>query len=179
MPLTAAVERGVLHRRTIEVVGYCRQDQLWDVEAHLTDSKTNTYANPWREVLPGELVHDMWLRLTVDASFTIRALDVASDKSPYPACPQATSAFARLVGLTIEPGWKKKLKEQVGGAAGCIHLAELLGPIGSVMFQTILPLLYDKGAFEKHPRPGLIDSCYAYRRSGEVVKRFWPNLPAE
>lgn len=180
MPLRAPVDREVLHRRTIEVFGYRRCDQLWDIEAHLIDAKTNTYANFWRgKVPPGEPVHDMSLRLTVDSNFKVRAIDVASDKNPYPSCSEAGSAFARLVGLTIGPGWKNKVKECVGRTAGCVHLAELLGPIGSVMFQTILPFLYDKGAFDKQPRPGLIDSCYAYRRDGEVVRRLWPNLPAD
>lgn len=177
MPLPASVERELLHRRVIEVVGYRRLDQLWDIEAHLVDTMANTYANPWRgEIAPGEPVHDMWLRLTVDTSFKIHALEVASDKNPYPACSEATSGFARLVGLTIEPGWRRRLNEHIGGAAGCVHLAELLGPIGSVMFQTILRFVYDKGTFDNRPRPGLIDSCYAYRRDGEVVRRFWPNL---
>ncbi|MCK1410473.1 DUF2889 domain-containing protein [Bradyrhizobium sp. 76] len=180
MPLPPPIERDVLHRRSIEVVGYRRRDQLWDIEARLIDSKANAYANPWRgEVPPGEPVHDMSLRLTVDTGFKIRAIEVASDMNPYPPCSGAVSAFAQLVGLTIGPGWKKKIKEHIGQTAGCIHLAELLGLIGSVMFQTILQVLEDEGAFKKYPRPGLIDSCYAYRRSGEVVRRLWPNLPAE
>lgn len=180
MPLPCPVEREFLHRRTIEVLGYRRRDELWDIEAQLIDSRANAYVNPWRgEVPPGEPVHDMWLRLTVDSSFRIRALEVASDRTPYPACPQATSAFARLVGLTIEPGWKKELKKRVGGVEGCIHLAELLEIVSSVIFQTILPHLYHEGAFVDQPRPGLIDSCNAYRQSGEVVKRLWPNLRAE
>ncbi|WP_035728466.1 DUF2889 domain-containing protein [Bradyrhizobium murdochi] len=180
MPLPGPVEREFLHRRAIEVVGYRRRDQLWDIEARLIDSKANAYANPWRgEVLPGEPVHDMSLRLTVDTSFKIRALDVASDKNPYPTCSEAASAFAPLVGLTIGSGWKKKVKERVAQTAGCTHLAELIGSVGSVMFQTILPVLQQEGAFHKHPRPGLIDSCYAYRRGSEVVKHLWPNLPVE
>lgn len=180
MPLPAPVEREVLHHRTIKLGAYRRRDQLWDIEARLIDTKANPYANPWRgEVPPGEALHDMSLRLTVDTSFKIQALEVASDRNPYPACSGAMSAFTRLVGLTIEPGWRKKVKEHVGQAAGCIHLAELLGSVGSVMFQTILQVLEDEGAFVKHPRAGLIDSCYAYRRSGEVVKRLWPSLPAE
>ncbi|MCK1690455.1 DUF2889 domain-containing protein [Bradyrhizobium sp. 145] len=178
MALPNAVEREAMHRRTVNVWGYRRKDQLWDIEAHLTDSRAKPFVNPWRgEVLPGEPLHDMWLRLTVDDGFKIHALEVASDKSPYPACSLGTIAFARLVGLTIEPGWKKKVKERVGGAAGCIHLAELLDPIGSVVMQTILPYMYEKGIFEKNPRSGLIDSCYAYQRSGEVVERLWPSLP--
>ncbi|NYG45352.1 hypothetical protein GGD67_002810 [Bradyrhizobium sp. IAR9] len=178
MALSSPAERKVLHRRTIEVFGYVRYDQLWDIEAHLVDAKTNTYTNPWGgQVLPGEPVHDMSLRLTLDSSFKICAIDVASDKNPYPVCSKATAAFAQLVGLAIGPGWKKKVKERVGQSASCIHLAELLGPIGTVTFQTILPFLYDKGTFDEAPRPGLIDSCYAYRRGGDVVRRLWPNLP--
>lgn len=180
MPLPAPVERELVHRRAIEICGYRRRDQLWDVEAHLIDSKANIYKNAWRgEVPAGEPIHEMWLRLTVDTSFKIRALAVVSDKNPYPACSEAVSAFAPLIGLTIGPGWKKRIKEQVGGAAGCVHLSELLGAIGSVTFQTILPALYDKGAFDKQPRPRLIDSCIAYHCNGEVVRRLWPSLPAE
>ncbi|WP_456791563.1 DUF2889 domain-containing protein [Bradyrhizobium sp. USDA 4506] len=179
MPLPAPVERELLHRRAIEVVGYRRRDQLWDIEARLIDSKANAYTNPWRgEVPPGEPVHDMSMRLTVDTSFRIHSLEVASDKNPYPTCAGAVSAFNRLVGLTIGPGWKRRAKELVGRTQGCIHLAELLGPVGSVMFQTILQVLEDGGAFDEHPRPGLIDSCCAYRRNGEVVRRLWPDLPA-
>ncbi|MGY4257853.1 hypothetical protein ACVI1L_004921 [Bradyrhizobium sp. USDA 4516] len=180
MPLPAPVEREFLHRRTIEACGYRRCDQLWDIEARLIDSKANMYRNPWRgEVPPGEPMHDMWLRLTVDSSFRIHALALASDKNPYPACSEAVSAFAPLVGLKIEPGWKKQFREQLGGVASCVHLTELLGAIASAAFQTILPVLYDEGAFSTQPRPGLIDSCVAYRRNGEVVRQLWPNLPAE
>ncbi|WP_076867211.1 DUF2889 domain-containing protein [Bradyrhizobium mercantei] len=177
MPLPDPVEREMLHRRVTEVVGYHRRDLLWDIEARLIDSKTRPYANPWREVLSGKPVHDMSLRLTVDTDFRIRAVDVASDNNPYPLCSEAASAFAPLVGLTIGPGWKKNVRERIPRSAGCTHLAELIGSVGSVMFQTILPVLQQKGAFDKHPRPGLIDSCCAYRRGSDVVKHLWPNLP--
>lgn len=176
MPLPAPVEREVLHRRTIEVVGYRRRDQLWDIEARLLDSKANAYTSPWRKVFPGEPVHDMSLRLTVDTSFKIRALESAIDTNPYPACLEAVSAFGRLVGLTIRSGWKRKVRENIGQSEGCTHLAELLDAIATVMFQTVLPVLDDKGELEEHPRPGLIDSCCAFRRDGEVVRRLWPNL---
>ncbi|WP_442869438.1 DUF2889 domain-containing protein [Bradyrhizobium sp. CCBAU 11434] len=180
MPLSAPVERELLHRRTIEVFGYRRRDQCWDIEAHLTDVKANTYTNPWRgEVVPGDPVHDMLLRVTVDTGFKIVALEVASDKNPYPTCSEAESAFAGLVGLTIGPGWRKRAKDQVGGAAGCVHLADLLSLIRSVMLQTILPFLYTEGTFDRRPRPGLIDSCYAYQRDGAVVRRLWPGLLTE
>lgn len=181
MPLPSPVEREALHCRVIELFGYRRVDQLWDVEAHLIDSKSNIHVSPWgEEVPPGDPLHDMWLRLTIDSSFKIRALEVASDRNPYPACSEATTAFTRLVGLRIGPGWKKKVKEHVRGVAGCIHLAELLGSMASVMFQTVLPFLYEKErTLHNEPRPGLVDSCYAYRRNGEVVRRLWPNLPVE
>lgn len=180
MPLPAPVEREVLHSRSIEVVGYRRRDQLWDIEARLIDSKANAPASPrCGEGLSGEPVHDMSLRLTVDRYFTIRALEVTSDKHPYPVCSKALGAFGLLVGLTVEPGWRRKVKEHVDQSAGCTHLTELLGVSGSVVFQTILPNLYDREAFEKRPRPGLINSCRAFRRDSELVRQLWPSLPPE
>ncbi|WFU31330.1 DUF2889 domain-containing protein [Bradyrhizobium brasilense] len=177
MPLSAPVEREMLHRRVIEVVGYHRRDLLWDLEARLIDSKTNAYANPWREVLPGEAMHDMSLRLTVDTSFRICAVDVVSDSNPYPPCSEAAGAFAPLVGLTIGPGWKRNVRERIPQTVGCTHLYELIGSVGSVMFQTILPVLQQQGAFDRRPRPGLIDSCCAYRMGSDVVRHLWPDLP--
>ena len=40
MPLSEPTAREPLHRRTIDMVGYRRADGLFDIEAHLIDTKT-------------------------------------------------------------------------------------------------------------------------------------------
>jgi len=45
MPLSASTGRKKIHRRSIECHGYQRDDGLWDIEGHLTDTKTYTFKN--------------------------------------------------------------------------------------------------------------------------------------
>ena len=74
MPLSSAAPRERLHTRQIECCGYRRADGLWEIEAHLTDVKTYAFDNQFRgHVEPGDPLHDMWLRLTIDDEMTVRA----------------------------------------------------------------------------------------------------------
>ena len=53
MPLPNPVPRKLMHTRAIECNGYEREDGLWDIEAHLTDTKTvATFAAPRRARAP-------------------------------------------------------------------------------------------------------------------------------
>ena len=67
MPLSEPQERKLLHSRDIALRGYQRGDGLFDIEAHLTDIKSYGFDledRGWIE--PGEPLHGMWLRMTVD-----------------------------------------------------------------------------------------------------------------
>ena len=71
MPLKPASERHLLHTRKIEANGYSRPGGLYDLEAHLVDTKTHTKESPAGNRMAGEPIHEMWLRITVDESLTI------------------------------------------------------------------------------------------------------------
>ena len=107
MPLPpSATSREHLHTRQVECRGYRRADGLWDIEGHLLDSKTHPEPAVERgTIAPGEPIHDMWLRLTVDGDLTIRAVATAMDRAPYRICPSTAPNFHRLCGLTIGPGF--------------------------------------------------------------------------
>ena len=99
---------------------------------------------------------------------------------PFSICPEATANFDRLVGLTIGPGWGRRVRERVGGTAGCTHLVELTGPMATTAAQTIWPIRHrerqqSRTTEEKSGKPGLIDSCHAFRSDGPVVKEIWPD----
>ena len=60
MPLSKPALRKHLHNRNIECKGYEREDGLWDIEAHLVDTKTYSFENHDRgTVASGKPVHDM------------------------------------------------------------------------------------------------------------------------
>ena len=61
--------REEIHTRQITCKGFKRQDGLWDVDAQIKDVKTYPVDNNFRgQIQPGEPIHEMWIRLTVDTS---------------------------------------------------------------------------------------------------------------
>jgi Protein of unknown function (DUF2889) len=195
MSLPVPVEREAFHHRRIAVDGYRRSDGLWDIEAHMVDTKTYGFDNAWRgEIKPGEPLHDMWLRVTLDDRMVVRDVVAVAAAHPFRACPEITVNFRRLIGETIGAGWTKRVRALLGGVAGCTHLVDLLGPIGTIAIQTIKSaraqaLMKDaeptdraaKDPAAPRRRPAMIDSCHAMRSDGEVVERLWPDFytPAE
>src|SRR5205085_7599582 len=72
MPLPVSeVERELTHIRRVRYEGYKRNDGLFDIEAHLSDTKNHDYTLKTGVRRAGQPIHDMWLRITIDRSFTI------------------------------------------------------------------------------------------------------------
>jgi len=178
MPLSPPVDREPIHRRRIECRGYRRADGLWDIEGHIVDTKTYSFPNHDRgEIRAGEPLHEMWIRLTIDDEMLVRDVEAATDAGPYRVCPDITPRFAVLKGLRIAPGWTKAVRQRLGGVNGCTHLVELLGPVATVAYQTLVALRMKRlDELPADRRPPVIDSCHAYRSDGEVVQRRWPDF---
>ena len=179
MPLSSpAAGRKPIHTRAIECSSYARDDGLWDIEGHLTDVKAYAFTNKFRgEIQPGEPLHDMWIRLTVDGDFIIRKVEAVTDAGPFEICPAITPAFAKLEGLKIGPGWNRRVRETVGGVQGCTHLVDLLRPMATVAYHTVrwsssAPRATAKPAKRRPP----INSCHAWSSEGEVVRGEFPEF---
>ena len=121
MPLSPPVGRQHLHTRRVVCQGFFRDDGLWDIEGRITDEKTYDHANEWRGALkPGDFIHDMSIRLTVDNKFTIVDVDAVTDKSPYRVCGDIAPDFRKLIGLTIGGGQNGEHRALDGNAhCGC------------------------------------------------------------
>jgi hypothetical protein len=176
MPLSDPTEREPLHRRRYVFDGYRRADGLWDIEGRIVDTKAYTFANHDRGTIPaGEPLHEMAVRLTLDDDFTIRDIEAATDHGPFTVCPGATANYRALIGHSVGTGWRRTLRKVVGGWAGCTHITELLGAMGTVAFQTIGPARAKReGDGGGDGERGLIGTCHAFRRDGPVVRRQWP-----
>ena len=79
-----------------------------------------------------------------------------------------------IKGLRIGRGWTRAVKERLGGTAGCTHIMELLGPMATTAFQTLVVLRRGKPRAPSDKPPMLLDSCYAYAADREVVRERWP-----
>ena len=181
MALSKPTGRELLHERDITIRGYQRSDGRFDIEAHLTDTKSYSFPSEDRGQIPsGEPLHEMWVRMTVNQDLVIDACEAATDHGPFTICPDAAPSFSRLAGLRIGRGFLRAAAERVGGVHGCTHLRELLQQLGTVAFQTLYPVRARKEAAaaaagtERTPR--LLNTCYAYASDSPVVRRRWPHL---
>jgi hypothetical protein len=166
-----------MHTRHIRCQGFARADGLWDIEGHLVDTKPYDMPNvdrPHGKIAAGEHLHEMWIRLTLDAELWVRAVEVVTDFGPYAVCPSIAPNFQRLVGERIKAGWTQRTRELLGGVQGCTHLVELLGPLATTAFQTIYPVRVKRDSMPSTHKPALIDTCHAYRSDGPLVKHKWP-----
>jgi hypothetical protein len=145
MPLTPVGPRRELHTRRITCQGFEREDGLWDIEAHLVDTRGYTYTTPERgEMRPGMAGHDMWLRWTIGRDMVIRAIEVVSDATPYPSsCPKAAVSYQKLVGLNVGKGFLKAAQERIGRDESCTHLHTLIQAAANSSMQTIAGSLWE------------------------------------
>ena len=195
MPLSPPIGRQHLHTRRVVCQGFFRDDGLWDIEGRITDEKTYEHANEWRGPLkPGDFVHDMSIRLTIDHAFTIVDAEAVTDKSPYSMCGDIAPAFRKLIGLRIGGGFHRAVRERLGGVHGCTHIVELLGPVATTAFQTVsskkardlnrehrektgtLPPKDPNAAPKPRRKPYMLDTCHTWASDSEVTKRWVPHF---
>lgn len=172
LPLPPAQSRTLQHTRQVTFTGYRRDDGLWDVEGELSDTKTQAFIIPdERTWQPGEPVHHMLIRLTVDTALVVKDISVAMDSFPHGACPQAMAPVQRLVGSTLGRGWRKAIEHHLGGVQGCAHLRELLFNMATAAMQAV------SGSFaatsDDQPPPHL-GKCLAWDFDGPLVERIHP-----
>jgi hypothetical protein len=171
MPLSPATSRKLLHLRDVQLRGYEREDGLVDIEARITDVKTYSWSNRFRDAAAGDPLHDMWMRITLDRDMVIHECEASTEAAPYEACPNAAPNFARLAGLVIGKGFLRAAMQRVGGVEGCTHLRELLQPLATVAFQTMVSVRnHNAKAEQEKPLTGLnlalVNSCLAYDENG-------------
>ena len=135
--LSPPAPREEVHNRRISCNGFVREDGQYDIEAEITDNKTYSFPSEFRgDVTPDQFVHHMKVRVTIDRSMTVTAAEAITISGPYAICPTANDVFQDLVGLTIGPGWRRRVTAAIGGRHGCTHITELMGTIGTIAFQT-------------------------------------------
>ena len=123
--LSKAVKRDLKHNRTIEGMGYKREDGLWDIEVFLIDSKTFSFKNMHKGYISaGEPLHDMAIRLTLNDDRQIIDLEAVIGSGPYNACPQAVINCEKLTGELVVSVFHRKVLKILGPEKGCRHITD-------------------------------------------------------
>ena len=177
MPLSKPTERQLAHTRVVTCHGYRREDDLWDIEGRIVDTKPYRFKNRdrggWIEA--DEALHDMSIRLTINIDLEVVDVDAVIDASPYNYCKSANAMARNLVGLRIAPGWTDKSKRAMGLNRGCTHLTELLGPVATTAIQTIASERSRRSeANSEQRKPAFLNACHTYADDSPVVKLQWP-----
>ncbi len=170
MNLSTPAERTLKHTRQVTCEGFQRTDGLWDIEAHMTDIKTYTI-NPdtgGRVVEAGTPIHGMHIRLTIDTTLLVQAIEVKMAHTPYRHCDSIEPAFQSIVGERIGAGWRRTVRDKIGGVKGCTHIAELMGPIATTAYQCLYKELFEKSGTVP------LNGCHVWADNGKLVSEHHP-----
>ena len=173
MSLPAPPPRAKLHTRTVTLQGFEREDGLWDIEGHIVDVKPFGFKFGGGTRKADDPVHEMHVRVTIDADFLIHDAVATSEVRPYPGfCDSNLPDYRQLIGLNLARGFRRAALERLGGTKGCTHITELLTHLPSAAYQALSGRrkLYRPDAKSNFA----VDRCIALKADGEVVRRYFP-----
>jgi len=173
---TAAPERQLKHRRSIDVQIYARGNGLWEVDARIADVRTRETRMVTGLRPAGSPIHDMLVRLVVDEHFNILEAGAETTAMPYPGeCDAYGDAYRALVGLNLMRGFRHDVKARLGGVRGCTHITELVQVLPTAVVQAFADEVIDtRGDSADSQQPFQIDRCHALRSDGPTVRTYYP-----
>lgn len=172
---TAAPHRQLKHRRRIDVQIHSRGDGLWEVDAEISDVKTRDVPMAGGTRRAGEPIHDMLLRLVVDEQLNIVEAGSETRAMPYPGhCDDHGDAYAQLAGLNLLKGFRRAVRERLGGNRACTHLTELTQVLPTAVIQAFAGDVLKTREGETDQRPFQIDGCHALRADAPAVRIHYP-----
>ncbi|VXC80540.1 conserved hypothetical protein [Burkholderia sp. 8Y] len=120
-------------------------------------------------------IHDLGVTPVFDEDMVVREVHTFIRSHPYAPCHGGGDTLQALVGLRIGAGWNTEVRKRLPSGDTCTHLKELLGPLASAAFHTMVTER-PSGLTERDEKgkPRKIDSCHAYGASRELVKTLWP-----
>jgi hypothetical protein len=144
-----------------------------DIEGLLIDTKpTPVELVTGTTIEAGAAIHRMRVCITVNRDRWIVAAKADSEAYPHRECKEAEGAYLKLVGLRIEPGFTRQVKQLFRGEAGCTHMTELIPPMATTLFQ----VLWGDGEFASTDSvtSSPLGACYGLRLDGHVVRTYFP-----
>ncbi len=176
LPLPAP--REAVHTRSIVCRSFRRGDGQIDVDGRFIDTRPFAYTSDFRgPSTAGLALHNMQLRLTLDRDRCITALVSAMPNTPYAGCAEVNGNFQRLVGLSVGRGFKKAVRERLGGVDGCTHILALLDTLAAAAVQAFASNNYaprrpgDAAPVRVFQIDALVDTCWSYRSDGPLLQQ--------
>lgn len=183
--MSADEQRELVHTRQISCRAFRLKNGFLEIEAALSDEKGQEV--PFRSrptVQVGQLMHRMTLTLTIDDDYQIRDVRVETLEAPWPPCGETDAAYRRLVGLRLNAGFTRKMRDLLGGVQGCTHVTELVSQAANTYMQASWPdrvarqvaVSADPRCWPDKSTLTFVDQCHAWRQDGETLLREYPEL---
>ena len=87
-----------------------------------------------------------------------------------PPAARSRRDYGQLVGVRIARGYREAIRRLFGRTAGCTHINELAGVMGSAAMQA----LWEDTMADPDEKPMSIDGCHALKSSGPQVAKYFP-----
>lgn len=180
-PAVPQATRRLVHTRKIDCNGYLREDGMIEVESVMRDISPHGSDLFFKTLGPNEDLHHMQITLTLDTRLMIHHVQVLTQAAPTPWCAEGNAVYDGLIGMQVGPGFTRKVRELAGGAKGCTHMTELMGPVATTAMQTRFAMARETGSLKAAhsqpgflPRPALFNTCQAYRADAKALEAVWP-----
>ena len=161
--------------------GFDREDGLWDIEAHLTDTKPYGFqVSSERPFPPDKPIHGLKVRVTLNDQMVIQDIATSMDDIPHPECAGAPHGMHKLIGCTMGAGWRKVINQHVGGTAGCTHLREMLFNMATAAYQTLPSGQWQRRELASQAQPAVTEppfylgQCHSWAYDSPTVQRAYP-----
>ena len=168
-----------LHFRSMEIVTYECDEHHIIVEGRLKDNRLVETYHVSGEKRPPQTVHDMTVQVLIACrTLTIEDVHTEMPGVPQDGCDQTAESLNKLKGMRIAPGFTSKVKQALGGTRGCLHLTTLV----LAMAPAIMQGFWVHGSRDPAGRQithdliedYLVDTCWVWRRDGDLIKKFSP-----
>jgi hypothetical protein len=167
LPLSERKSRIPLHRRQITIDAFECDDGRVELEALLVDTKPFDFVLGAERpnVVAGEPIHRIMVRLTVDENAVIQATEIAMDATPYHYCREVETRF-NLNGIKIGNGFAKAVSERIGAADNCWHVQQVLPQMATAYIQATFPATrqrINQLPPDERPAPAMLNTCVGWQ----------------
>ncbi len=176
MRLLDDCKQGKIQSRNIDIASYECGDEHIVVCGELHDRRLVPTVTLEGKPRPAASVHHMRICMKVSIqSLTIEDIEAELPEIPHKECAEMYRTLEGIKGLTLSPGFTRKVKTQLGGRKGCIHLTTLLLAMAPAALQGFWVhndrkperRRVSKELIERY----LIDTCRVWRQDGPLVKK--------
>jgi len=167
--------------RNISVDAFEKGPDSFVLRGSLTDQRLL----PYRQYLSGEMrepgiIHNMILEMEISIpDLRIISAQAEMREVPNDNCVEIRGCIDQIVGLSINRGFTKKVRDTLGESKGCLHLTNLVLTMGSAAAQAIWAFYASRKDHERTKRfreldaKLLINSCWLWRPDGPYASKLF------